>query len=125
MRERRRSGLFHWAFGAQISADIRAEVVERGLPDGHFDVHNRFSTMILELAGGEEVVFIDKGRMITLNDPEVRTAAARYGDPDTFLREAWVAPMPGINVPGDYFEDYASDPVSWIASEYERFFSGN
>jgi hypothetical protein len=47
----------------------------------------------------------------------VRQVAAKYGNPDEILREAWIPAMPGINVPGNYMEDYGKDPVSFIKKE--------
>ncbi len=126
--EHRRAGIFHWAFGVQslriLSPEHRDYIIEHDLPDGHLDVHTKFSTMILETGAGERIVFVDKGRLTALDDPAVREVAARYGDPDTLLQDAWVPPVPGINVRGDYFADYANDPVTWIAGEYERYFEG-
>ena len=126
--EHRRSGIFHWAFGVQslriLGPQSRQYIIDHGLPDGHLDVHTKFSTMILETGDGEEIVFVDKGRLTALDDPEVREVAARYGDPDSILQDAWIPPVPGINVRGEYFDDYANDPVTWIAGEYERFFEG-
>jgi len=63
------------------------------------------------------VVIIDKGHLTALDDDEVRSLAAEYGDPDELLTEAWFPAIPGINVPGDYMQDYARDPVSWIKKE--------
>jgi hypothetical protein len=121
MRERRRAGVFHWAFGAQFSDDLKTAIEQQGLPDGHLDVHNNFGTMTLETADGKKIVFVDKGHMTVLDDPRLRELASHYGDPDTLLKEQWIPPVPGINVPGDYERDYARDPVSWINAEYERF----
>ncbi|MBI4445789.1 MAG: hypothetical protein HY645_07750 [Acidobacteria bacterium] len=125
MEERRRSGIFHWAFGVENfetqSKKAQQILLEKKLPDGHFDVHNKFPTMILETAQGEEIVFLDKGRMTALDDPEVRALAARFGNPDELLQEAWIPAIPGINVSGDYMKEYASDPLTWMKNEYQRF----
>jgi hypothetical protein len=40
-----------------------------------------------------------------LDDPEIRELAARNGDPDEILREAWIPKIPGINIEGDYWAD--------------------
>jgi hypothetical protein len=122
-RERRRSGIFHWSFGAQTSPEMGQELEQQGLPDGHFDVHNNFGTMTLETADGKKIVFVDKGHLTALDDPKLRELAAHFANPDELLREAWIPPVPGINVPGDYMTDYARNPVPWIAAEYDRFFA--
>ena len=48
--------------------------------------------------------------MTSLDDPEVRALASRYGDPDYLLAEDWIPEVPGINAPGDYMKDYAAQP---------------
>lgn len=123
MRERRRSGIFHWAFGSQWSPETAAWFDANSAPDGHFDVHTNFTTMTLTTGDGRTIVFADKGHMTVLDDPRLRAVAAKYGDPDQMLREVWIPPVPGINVQGDYLHDYGSDPAAWIAHEHERFFA--
>jgi len=58
--------------------------------------------------------------MTFMDDPEVRKIAAKYGDPDEFLREKWIPPIPGINVPGDYMKDYGTDPYAYIHPGMEK-----
>ncbi|HEY0747884.1 MAG TPA: hypothetical protein VGD63_14385 [Steroidobacteraceae bacterium] len=127
MNERVRSGVLHWAFGVQSmklqTTKTQQYILEHGAPDGHLDVHNNFPTMILETAEGKEITFLNKGRLTILDLPEVRELAAKFGDPDVLLKDAWIPPVPGINVPGDYARDYGSDPASWIAKENERYFT--
>ena len=65
---------------------------------------------------------IEKGHLTALDDPEIRKLAAQYGDPDELLQEAWVPAVPGINVEGDYFQDYANNPAPWITNEHEKAF---
>ena len=68
--------------------------------------------------------------MTSLDDPEVRALASRYGDPDYILAEDWIPEVPGINAPGDYLKDYAANPGGYAlqvldkASKgtYERYF---
>ncbi|MBI4484035.1 MAG: hypothetical protein HY652_14245 [Acidobacteria bacterium] len=118
--ERRRSGVIHWGIGVHLSLErgpLRSFIEEKGVPDGHFHVHNNFPTMILETEGGEKITFIDKGRLTVLDDPSIRDLAARFSDPDQLLKEAWIPPVPGINIEGDYFKDYATSPLPWIARE--------
>ena len=58
------------------------------------------------------VNLLDKGHMTSLDDPEVRALASRYGDPDYLLTEDWIPEVPGINAPGDYLKDYAPNPAT-------------
>jgi hypothetical protein len=51
----------------------------------------------------------DRGRMTSLDNPEVRAIASRYGNPDRILAEDWYPDIAGINSPGSYAE-YAKDP---------------
>ena len=44
--------------------------------------------------------------MKSLDDPEVRALASRYGDPDYLLAEDWIPEVPGINAPGDIVGQY-------------------
>ena len=48
-----------------------------------------------------------------MDDPEVRTLAERYGDPDEVLKSDWEAKIPGISQEGKY-EDYAKNPARYI-----------
>jgi hypothetical protein len=54
--------------------------------------------------------------LTTLEDPDVRDVAARYGDPDQLLAEAWIPSVPGINAPGTYAE-YGRDPARWVYAQ--------
>ena len=126
MNERRRSGVLHWAFGVQSmklqTSKANQYIIDNDLPDGHLDVHNNFPTITLETADGREILFMSKGRLQVLDDPNVRQLAHDFGDPDILLTDAWIPPVPGINVAGNYERDYAADPASWIVKEDERFF---
>ena len=76
------------------------------------------------------VKLLDKGRMTSLDDPEVRALASRYGDPDYILAEDWIPEVPGINAPGDYMRDYAPNPGAYSlevlrkanAGTYQHYF---
>ena len=61
---------------------------------------------------------IDKGHLTALDDPEVRKAPEKYGDPDEVLKEEWIPGIPGINLEGQY-EDFGKDPFAWI-KEHEN-----
>ncbi len=120
--ERSRTGVIHWGIGLTGSGlGSQAQwAKERALPDGHFHIHTYFNTFELETEEGQKIKLIDKGHLTALDDPEIRKIAAKYGDPDEVLQEAWIPAIPGINVEGDYENDYASDPTSWITQEHEK-----
>jgi hypothetical protein len=42
-----------------------------------------------------------------------------FGDPDDVLSYDWVPNIPGVNNMGDYFRDFAPDPVPVIAREVQ------
>ena len=115
LSERRRSGYIHHGLGPAIHA--QTELIEAGIPWAHVHIHTIFNTLEGPNEKGEKVTIIDKGHLTALDDPEVRAMAQKYGDPDELLVEAWIPALPGINVPGDYMEDYARDPISWIKKE--------
>jgi len=123
--ERGRSGVIHWGFGVSIpvTASHREEYTQKveaeNLTRGHFHIHTYFNTIDADLRDGSTVRLADKGRFTFLDDPEIRRVAAKYGDPDEILQEAWIPAVPGINIPGDY-ESYAADPGPWIRRDVER-----
>jgi hypothetical protein len=87
--ERMRSGVIHTGHGTFWRATEEDWAAERGLLYGHLHVHLLFPTLVIVTARGEELRVIERGRLTALDDPEVRAAAARYGDPDEILREEW------------------------------------
>lgn len=115
--ERMRSGVIHIGYGTVITTDLEVEAAKLGLPVGHFHVHLYFPTVAMEMANGKEELLIENGHLKALDAPEVREVAAKYGDPDAMLSEDWVPAIPGINMEGDYFRDYASDPTDWTLTE--------
>jgi hypothetical protein len=66
---------------------------------------------------GSEELLIEDGHLKALDDPGVRKVAAKYGDPDAILSEDWIPAIPGINMEGDYWQDYANDPLDWTLTE--------
>ena len=117
--ERARTGIIHWGIGVQGGGQW---AIDNNMPDGHFHVHTYFNTFEMETEDGETIKLIDKGHLTVLDDPEIRQLAAKYGDPDEVLKEAWIPAIPGINVEGDYQRDYVADPGSWIAKEHEEVY---
>ncbi len=112
-----------WAFGPELYMPEILEYSERhNVPVTHdFHFGQRFATYEATVTGGRKVRIRDKGHLVALDDPEVRAIASKYGDPDDILREESAVPIPGINAPGDYWEDYANDTVAyWLNQREER-----
>lgn len=110
-----RAGHIHCGFGPPCSA--QGELIKADLPWTHLHIHCRFATLQGTTEEGEIITIIDKGHLTALDDPEVRSLAARYGNPDELLTEAWIPAIPGINLPGDYMKDYGQDPISWFKKQ--------
>jgi len=111
--ERRRSGVIHMGFGTRWRGPEEVWAGERGLVYGHLHVHLLFPTYEVTSRQGRKTKVIDNGRLVALDDPEVRKLAAKYGDPDDLLSEDWIPKIPGINAPGSY-DEYARDPLPHI-----------
>ncbi len=138
--ERNRSGVIHWGTGLRLWHDPASPVNSKSwldftgkynFPRDHdFHLHNYFATYDVHLRNTDKwIKLIDRGHLTSLDNPEVRALASRYGDPDTILAEDWVPEMPGINAPGRY-EDFARNP--WpvskavidkaVAGTYEHYY---
>lgn len=133
--ERARDGVIHWAMGAiywndpgsmggeSSNTGKLAEFNRKtGLPGGHgLHKHTYFNTMKLHLRGSNKwVTLVDRGRSTALDSPEVRALASRYGDPDKILATEWIPEVPGINAPGSFEKDYASNPFKYAQSVENR-----
>jgi len=133
--ERNRAGTLHWGFGLQALDLIERQrpfrekfdrvmkfCKETGLPYCHSaHIHNYFLTYEVKLRDTKEwVKIVDKGWITFFDDPEVRTAAAKYGDPEEIFRYDWVPSIPGITYEGSYQKDYAKDPIAWINKEIKE-----
>ena len=81
---RRRSGIVHLAFGTRHNREFIQDE-QSGLPYNHRDVEIYFPTYYVD---GEKIV--ENGRLLVLDDPEIRRLAAQYGDPDELLSEDWI-----------------------------------
>ncbi|MPY90908.1 MAG: hypothetical protein GEU99_23710 [Luteitalea sp.] len=132
--ERNRSGVFHWGLGVTLHHDPGSReksqklldfTEQYNLPRDHgFHTHTYFTTYRVRLRNANQWVTItDKGRMTSLDNPEVRALASRYGDPDELLQEDWRPGMPGVNMPGDY-SSYAADPWRYIWGDIEKVMAG-
>lgn len=114
--ERRRSGIVHLGFGTQWRGPEERWAGEAGIVYGHLHIHLMFATITLRAADGREYRVLDRGRLLALDDPEVRTLAARHGDPDALLAVDWQPRLPSVSAPGDY-AGYARDPAAYIYAE--------
>jgi hypothetical protein len=126
LSERNAGGVIHWSFGASVSGEDVEEFRQLNqMPTGHAMHHHTllptFQVRLRET--GNWMTLIEHGIIQTYKDPEVRALASRYGNPDDILRRDWIPELPGITAPGDYNDDYASDPGSfWVnwANEIEE-----
>jgi hypothetical protein len=138
--ERMRAGMLHLGIGMELRHNPKGptespELVEfmkkYNLPGGHWwHTHNYFATYEVHLRNTDRwLKVVDRGHMTSLDDPEVRALASRYGDPDRLLAEDWTPEIPGINAPGKY-EDYAANPWKYakgvidkaVNGTYEKYF---
>jgi len=122
--ERQRSGVLHWGIGLD---DFDPEFIKYAkgdrLPRNHMGhaAHTYFNTIEFKMRDtGERVKIVDKGHLSALDDPEVRSLAGKYGDPEDILSEEWIPAIPGINYPGNYMDDYGKDPTEWVTKEIEE-----
>jgi len=139
-RERMASGVIHWGLGISVQHDPDAPIESKAWPDftakhnvprGHnFHVRSYFADYKVHLRAADRwLTLMEKGHMSSLDNPEVRALASRYGDPDRILAEDWIPNIPGINAPGRY-EDYAANPWKYakatidqvLAGDYEYFY---
>ena len=134
--ERARSGVVHWGLGIRLWHDPDAPTEskvwsdfskEHNVPFDHgWHTHTYFTTYKVRLRNADKwVTLLDKGRMTSLDHPEVRALASRYGDPDYLLTEDWVPEVPGINAPGDYLSEYANDPGGYSLKIIDRAGKGS
>jgi len=141
--DRIRSGVIHWGLGIRLWHDPDAPTEskkwrefseEHNTPFDHgWHTHTYFTTYKVRLRNANKwVTLLDKGHMTSLDNPEVRALASRYGDPNYLLTEDFIPEVPGINAPGDYMKDYAPDPGGYalkvmdkaMKGTYEHYFPG-
>ncbi|PYQ69853.1 MAG: hypothetical protein DMG04_26730 [Acidobacteria bacterium] len=141
--DRVRSGVIHWGLGIRLWHDPDAPTESKvwrefseknNVPFDHgWHTHTYFTTYRLRLRNANRWVnVLEKGHMTSLDNPEVRALASRYGDPNYLLTEDWIPEVPGINAPGDYLKDYAPDPGKYSLQlldkankgTYEHYFPG-
>jgi hypothetical protein len=138
LSERNAGGVIHWSFGAEIKNGPETnkeksarspESLEFGekyqMPIGHaMHNHTLMPTYQIRLRdSGNWQTLMEHGQIMASRDPEVRAIASRYGNPDEILRRDWIPELPGITAPGNYNEDYASDPgthwINWANSIFD------
>jgi hypothetical protein len=133
--ERVRSGVIHWGLGIRLWHDPDAPTESkkwREFTEQHnvaFDhgwhTQTYFTTYKVRLRNANKwVSLLDKGHMTSLDNPEVRALASRYGDPNYLLTEDWIPEVPGINAPGDYLKDYAQNPGDYAFKVMEKANNG-
>lgn len=113
-KERMRSGFIHMGLGSPWRGIAEEWAGEVGEWHGHLHVHLSFANLTIETRKGEDIPVIVNGRLVALDDPEIRHLASHVGDPDYLLDELWKPAIPGISSSGDYWEDYARDPKSYV-----------
>lgn len=133
--ERARGGVIHWGLGIRLWHDPDAPTESKAWAD-FSKQHNTpfdhdwhtltfFTTYRIRLRNAQRwVTLLEKGRMTSLDNPEVRALASRYGDPDYLLAEDWIPEIPGINVPGDYMRDYAPNPGAYSLKVLDKAMKG-
>lgn len=115
--EHMRAGIIHIRFGTIISSNTKRADAKAGKLVSHWHVHLYFPTYIAEDVEGKDITIIKHGRLKALDNPEIRTMAAKYGNPDELLREDWIPAIPGMNMAGDYNEHYTQDPYKYTMIE--------
>jgi hypothetical protein len=114
--ERLRSGVVHFGLGTMPMSLSERWAQQAGVPYGHLHIHVLNCTYEITCKDGTRLNLIEKGHLTALDDPNVIKVASKYGNPKELLKEEWSAPMPGITKPGDYWKDYAPDPLGWLKS---------
>jgi hypothetical protein len=91
--ERNRAGVFHWGIGVTLHHDptvrdksekLLEYTAKYNLPRDHgWHTHTYFTTYRVHLRNANQwVTIVDKGRLKSLDNAEVRALASRYGTPD-------------------------------------------
>jgi hypothetical protein len=134
--ERLRAGVIHWGLGITLHHDPNEAThsqklldftAKYNLPRDHgWHTHTYFTTYEVHLRNADRwVKLLDKGRLTTLDNAEVRALASRYGNPEQLLTEDWRPEIPGINAPGQYATDYAPNPWRTVKQVIDKVLAGN
>lgn len=111
-RSRDRAGAVHAGYGAR-GASWWATTVD--MPVNHYHLRLFFVDYTVRSRDGKTVKLLDKGHLTTLDDPDVRALAAKYGDPDKMLSPDWVPELTPDGV--------VKPPKAKLVS-YEEFIAG-
>jgi len=132
--DRLHAGVIHWGLGIRLWHDPDGPVeskkwmeftAKHNVPRDHsFHTHTYFSTYRVRIRGANQWVdLLDRGRMTSLDDAEVKALASRYGDPARILADDWILDMPGVSAPGSY-DEYAKDPWKYEKAVVDRAVAG-
>jgi hypothetical protein len=132
--ERQRSGLIHWGIGRYVQHGPNEMTMPKdwieftkanNVPLDHgFHIHTSFNTYRVHLGGADKwLTLVDKGRLTSLDAPEVRALASRYGDPAQILSEDWIPEIPGVNARGSY-EAFAREPWTFTYAQMNKVKAG-
>jgi hypothetical protein len=132
--ERNRAGVFHWGLGVTLHHDPGERdksqklidfTAQYNLPRDHgWHTHTYLTTYRVRLRNANQwVAIVDKGRLKSLDNAEVRALASRYGNPDALLEEDWRPNIPGINMPGRY-EEYSASPWTFVKGALDEVNAG-
>ena len=99
---------------------------KNNLPIDHaFHMHNYFATYKVRLRNANRTVnLVENGHLTSLDSPEVKALASRYGDANRILAEDWAPEVPGINAAGKY-DDYAASPWKYGKAQMDKILAGN
>ena len=132
--DRLKAGVIHWGLGIRLWHDPKGPVTSEDwmkftekhnvARDHSFHTHTYLSTYKVRIRRADRwVTLLDKGRMTSLDNAEVRALASRYGNPDQILADDWVIDIPGITSPGSY-EEFAKDPWKHEKAVADRVVAG-
>jgi hypothetical protein len=139
MSERNAGGVIHWSFGSEVKngPELNKEKAQRSpksfafgkehaLPIGHaMHNHTLLPTYQIRLRDtGNWDTLIEHGQILASRNQEVRALASRYGDPDEILARDWIPELPGITAPGNYDDDYSSNPGEFWTNWAESIING-
>ena len=79
-----KAGVFHIAVGTSAGGFTAKFTEQHDYPLHHKDFVIYRPTLTVD---GEKI--IDGGHLMALDDPEIRSLAAKYGDPDALLKQTW------------------------------------
>ena len=115
----------HLAIRGPVPDRSRYFSKQNDTPFNHgWHTHTSFTTYKVRLRNADKsVALLDKGRMTTSIDPEVRALASRYGNPGDLLAE-FDPRGPGINAPGDYLKDTRRTQASSTIKVLEKADNG-